>query len=117
MSAATGYYKVDVDLAAMTYALTPITTIGVIGPGQPGGWENDTDMTFNKETGAWEVTIALAADQIKFRANDGWDINWGGSFDNLVQNGENLNIAEAGTYFIQLFAYCDTKAHAVITKQ
>lgn len=117
LSAATGYYKVDVDLAAMTYALTPITTIGVIGPGQPGGWESDTDMTFNKETGAWEVTIALAADQIKFRANDGWDINWGGSFDNLVQNGDNLNIAEAGTYFIQLFAYCDTKAHAVITKQ
>lgn len=114
---APGFYRADVDLAAMTFTLTPITSIGVIGPGQPGGWDTDTDMTYNPETKAWEVTIELAADQIKFRANDDWAINWGGTFDNLTQGGDNLNITEAGTYFIQLFAHCDTKAYAVITKQ
>ena len=117
LSAPAGYYKVEADLAAMTYALTPITTIGIVGPAQAGGWSDDTDMTYNKDTGAWEATIELAADELKFRANDGWDINWGGDVDNLTQGGANLKIAEAGTYFIQLFAYCDTKAYCKITKK
>jgi hypothetical protein len=117
LSATAGYYKVDVDLAALTYALTPITTIGIVGPAQAGGWSEDTDMTFNKETGAWEVTIELAADEMKFRANDDWGINWGGDTDNLTQGGNNIKITEAGTYFVQLFALCDTKAYCKITKK
>jgi len=114
---APGYYLAEVNLATMTFALTPITTIGIVGPAQAGGWSDDTDMTYNKDTGAWEATIELAADELKFRANDGWDINWGGDVDNLTQGGANLKIAEAGTYFIQLFAYCDTKAYCKITKK
>ena len=118
LSAPAGYYKVEADLAAMTYALTPITTIGIVGPAQAGGWSDDTDMTYNKDTGAREATIELAADELKFRANDGWDINWGGDdVDNLTQGGPNLKIAEAGTYFVQLFALCDTKAYCKITKK
>ena len=101
----------------MTYSLTPITTIGIVGPAQEGGWDSDTDMTYNEETGAWEITIDLKADQMKFRANDGWDINWGGTPDALTQDGDNLSIAEAGSYFIQLFAYCDGKAYCKITKK
>ena len=91
LNAAKGYYKVDVDLGALTYALTPITTIG--------------------------IAIKLEADELKFRANDGWDINWGGSVDALTQGGANIKIAEAGTYFVQLFAYCDSKAYCKITKK
>ena len=106
------YYMIDVDLNAMTYALTPITTIGVIGPAQPGGWNDDTDMTYNVEGGYWEISgIQLAADEMKFRANDGWDINWGGSFDALTQGGANIAV-EAGTYDIKLYAWCDGKAYA-----
>ena len=117
LNAAKGYYKVDVDLGALTYALTPITTIGIVGPAQTGGWGEDTDMAYNPETGAWEATIKLEADELKFRANDGWDINWGGSVDALTQGGANIKIAEAGTYFVQLFAYCDSKAYCKITKK
>ena len=112
-----GFYRAEVDLAAMTYKLTSISTIGIVGPAQAGGWGDDTDMTYNFETRAWEATIELAADEFKFRANDGWDINWGGSFDNLTQGGDNLKIAEAGTYFIQLFPLCETKSYCVITKK
>ena len=112
-----GFYRAEVNLATMTFAMTPITTIGIVGPAQPGGWSEDTDMTYNKETRAWEATIDLDADEIKFRANDGWDINWGGDADNLTQGGANLKIAEAGTYFIQLFPICETKSHCVITKK
>ena len=112
-----GFYRAEVNLAAMTYSLTSISTIGIIGPAQAGGWSEDTDMTYNFETRAWEATIELAADQFKFRANDDWGINWGGSFDNLTQDGSNLNIDEAGTYFIQFFPLCETKSYCVITKK
>ena len=117
LSADAGYYKVEVDLGALTYKLTPITTIGIVGPAQAGGWDADTDMTYNKETGAWEATVELAADEMKFRANDGWDINWGGTENNLTQGGDNIKVATAGKYFIQLFAYCDSKATFKMTKQ
>ena len=117
LSADAGYYKVEVDLGALTYKLTPITTIGIVGPAQAGGWDADTDMTYNKETGAWEATVELAADEMKFRANDGWDINWGGTENDLTQGGNNIKVATAGKYFIQLFAYCDSKATFKMTKQ
>ena len=85
LKADAGYYQVNADIAAMTYSLTKITTIGIVGPAQDGGWDADTDMTYNKETGAWETTINLKADEMKFRANDGWDINWGGTADALTR--------------------------------
>ena len=110
-----GFYKAEVNLANMTYSLTPITGIGLIGPAQAGGWDTDTDLTYNPETRAWEGTIELAADEFKFRANDGWDINWGGTFDDLTQDGPNLKIETAGKYFIQFFPLCETKSYAVVT--
>lgn len=112
-----GFYKAEVNLANMTFTMTPINSIGIVGPAQAGGWGDDTDMTYNFETRAWEATLELAADEFKFRANDGWDINWGGSFDNLTQGGDNLKITEAGTYFIQLFPLCETKSYCTITKK
>ena len=112
-----GFYRATVDLAGMTYSLIPISGIGIVGPAQAGGWNDDTDLAYNPETRAWEATIELAADEFKFRANDGWDINWGGSEDNLTQDGPNLKIAEAGTYFIQFFPLCETKSYCVMTKQ
>ena len=112
-----GFYRADVNLAAMTYTLTPIAGIGIIGPAQAGGWDSDTDLTYNPATRAWEATIELAADEFKFRANDDWAINWGGTADNLTQDGPNLKVSEAGTYFIQFFPLCATKAYCTMTKQ
>ena len=116
LNTATGFYKVDVNLAAMTYALTPIT-VGIIGPAQPGGWDTDSDMSFNAATGAWEATIALSADELKFRANDSWDINWGGDINNLTQGGDNIRLEEAGTYLVQLFLSVDGAHYCTFTKQ
>lgn len=111
------FYRAEVNLAEMTYKLTPISGIGIIGPAQAGGWSEDTDLTYNPETRAWEGTVELAADEFKFRANDGWDINWGGTADNLVQDGANLKIEEAGTYFIQFYPLCQTKAYYTIGRK
>ena len=109
-----GFYRAEINLAELTYKLTPVQ-IGIIGPAQTGGWNADTDMTYNPETRAWEATIALTAGEFKFRANDDWAINWGGSKDNLTQDGSNLSIDADGTYFIQFFPNCETKSYCTIT--
>lgn len=125
MTEEAGYYKVDVDLGSKSYVLTPITTIGIIGSASPKGWDSDVDMTYvpyNKDTkevnGYWEVkNITLSAGEIKFRANDGWDISWGGELDNLTtKNGGNITV-EAGTYDIKLYAWAEGFAKCVMTKK
>ena len=125
MTEAAGYYKVDVDLESKSYVLTPITTIGIIGSASPNGWDSDVDMTYvpyNKDTkevnGYWEVkNITLSAGEIKFRANDGWEISWGGELDNLTtKNGGNITV-EAGTYDIKLYAWAEGFAKCVMTKK
>ena len=120
-----GYYKVDVDLSAKTYTLTSITSIGIIGDAAPKGWDSDVDLTYvpyNKETNEgryWEIKdIKMKTGVIKFRANDGWDINWGGELDNLTSKGNPANIAvEEGTYDIKLYAWADGYAKCVMTKK
>jgi len=112
-----GFYRATVNLADMTYSLTPVYGIGIIGPAQAGGWDTDTDLAYNPETKAWEGTVELAADEFKFRANDGWDINWGGTADNLIQDGPNLKIEEAGTYFIQFYPLCQTRSYYTISRK
>lgn len=112
----TGYYAITVDLAKMTYELgTKITTIGIIGGFN--GWASDyAKLEYNAATGAWEGEAELTAGtEFKFRANDDWAINWGGSMSELTQDGSNLTVDADGTYKIQLFAFCDGKAHAVLT--
>lgn len=124
MTEEAGYYKVDVDLSAKTYTLTPITTIGVIGDATEGGWDSDQDMTYipynseTKEPGYWEIKdINLTAGAIKFRANDAWDISWGGDINSLTtNNGGNITV-EAGTYDIKLYAWADGYAKCELTKK
>jgi hypothetical protein len=117
MTESAGYYKVDVDLSAKTYTLTAITTIGLIGDATPGGWSTSTPMTYNAEDRAWEISgVTLTDGSIKFRANDGWDINWGGkTTDALTQGGDNINV-KAGTYNIKLYAWADGFAKCEITQ-
>lgn len=124
MTEEAGYYKVEVDLSAKTYTLTPITTIGVIGDATEGGWDSDQDMTYvpynseTKEPGYWEIKdINLTAGAIKFRANDAWDISWGGDINSLTtNNGGNITV-EAGIYNIKLYAWADGYAKCVMTKK
>lgn len=99
-----GFYQVDVDLNALTYTLTP-TSWGIIGDATPGGWDSDTDMTYNEVDGAWEITTDLTGGEVKFRANDGWDINFGDSgADALLESGgDNIAVPGGGNYSIKLY--------------
>ena len=113
--AANGFVYVNANLNKMTYSVTEITSMGIIGDATTGGWETETALTYNAETGAWEATgVVLNAGSIKFRANGAWDINFGGALDNLTINGDNITV-EAGTYNVALNLVCPGEYTATIT--
>lgn len=112
-----GIYYITADVANGTLSGV-LCNYGIIGPAA-GGWETDVDMTFDAETNTYKFTGELVAGEYKFRANDGWDINLGGSLDDLVAGGDNLTLAEAGNYTIILNPLITTdggKMTATITK-
>ena len=99
-----GFYMIDLDAAAYTYALTKVESIGIIGGFN--SWGGDEEMTYNVEGGYWEATVTFDSDtEYKFRMNHDWTVNWGGTLDNLTHNGDNLK-ATAGTYTIKLYLGC-----------
>ena len=112
------FYYLEVNVPAKTLTATA-TTWGIIGPAQAGGWDTDTDMEWNAEEDCWTATVELAAGEFKFRANDAWDINVGGSVDNLTKDGDNINNAEAGTYEIKLYLTRSTSdnMYCTVTKK
>ena len=114
-----GFYQITADVATSKLSAKKITTWGIIGPAQAGGWDSDTDMTWNAEDESWTATLELAADEFKFRANDDWGINVGGSFDNLTQDGGNMKVTEAGTYEVKLFLTrsASDKMYCTLTKK
>lgn len=120
-----GFYQIDVDLQAGTYALTKVNSITVVG--NHNGWKQDDancHMTYNAEAGCWELTTALK-DGFKFAMNDDWAISWGGAngdptaYNNIsVNNGKDLNAPEGeGTYKIQLYLSHEGANKVVLTKQ
>lgn len=98
-----GYYKMNADLTAMTYSFLK-TEWGVIGDATPGEWTTDTDMTYDPVTKVWSVTLDLVAGMIKFRANDGWDLNYGSNNANGIADpgGSDIPITTAGNYTVVL---------------
>ncbi|MBK7213741.1 MAG: SusE domain-containing protein [Bacteroidales bacterium] len=100
---AAGYYKLNVDINAKTHSFLR-TDWGLIGSATPNGWDADQNMTWDAGTSTWTITLALAVGDIKFRANDGWDLNYGddGNDGKLEGGGANIAIAEAGNYTITL---------------
>ena len=113
-----GFYQIKADVASSNLSAVK-TTWGIIGPAQAGGWDTDTDMTWNAADESWTATVELAADEFKFRANDAWAINVGGSLDNLTQDGGNIKVTEAGTYEVKLFLTrsASNKMYCTLTKK
>jgi len=115
--ATAGWYKIEVSTTDLTYTVTPITApneesdysaIGIIGDATPGAWDSQTDMvqlTFNKHI--WVLTsVALEGDkEVKFRANNAWDISWGQSDGfpfgkGANDNDPNIKVVNSGNYCV-----------------
>ncbi|AYN05436.1 MULTISPECIES: SusE domain-containing protein [unclassified Flavobacterium] len=83
-----GYYTFKMDVQKLTYELVAYNasaakiydTVGIIGDSTPGSWDSSTPMvksTFNGHIWSLGVTV-LNDGGLKFRANDSWDVSWGG---------------------------------------
>lgn len=98
-----GFYKINVNLGTLTYTLTK-TTWGVIGSATANGWDSDQDLTYDETSGLWTAVLDLGIGEIKFRANDGWDLNYGDTGANgiLTEGGDNIAIATPGSYIVTL---------------
>ena len=112
---ANGFVYVNANIGNMTYSVTDITSMGVIGDAVNPDWTTEAPLTYNVETGAWEGTVTFTTGEFKFRANADWNLSFGGALDNLVINsGSNINI-EAGTYKVALTLVCPGEYTATLT--
>lgn len=97
------YYKVTFDDKTRLYKFEFVKypSIGIIGSATPTGWDSDTDMA-HQGNGVFFVKMTLTDGAVKFRANDSWDANWGGSdfpSGTAVPGGPDIMVT-AGTYDI-----------------
>lgn len=99
-----GLYYIQVDLNTNTYVMER-RTWGVLGDATPGGWDSDSDMTWDAEQQALFVEVSLNPGSLKFRANDAWDANLGDENADgiLTQDGADITIVEGGNYEILLY--------------
>lgn len=114
-----GFYRADVNLAEMTYKLTPIKSVYVVGSAVNNDWDTGVQMTYNVAERCWECTTTLNEGQIKFKGNGTWDNldgNWGGTLDNIINgSNDNVDVPVTGKVHIKLFVTCDTKSYATVT--
>lgn len=96
-----GYYRITVDLNELTYEVIP-TEWGIVGDATPGGWDEDTVMEYDPDEHIWSITTDLTIGEMKFRANNDWDLNYGDNEGNLMLDwdGSDIPIEEAGNYTI-----------------
>lgn len=111
-----GYYKLTINTGSLTYTLEPVTpssttypTVGIIGDATPNSWNSSTAMTKSAfDPHVWYITnVTLTAGELKFRANNSWDVNWGSAdadFGTATLGGANIPVT-AGTYNIYFNDY------------
>lgn len=96
-----GWFKLAVDTVALTYKMDAYM-IGLVGSATVNGWGSpDQKMDYDAKTDTWSITTNLIDGEIKFRLNDGWAWNLGGTKDKLEHNGSNIPVS-AGNYTITL---------------
>jgi hypothetical protein len=85
--------------------------VSIIGSATAGGWSTDTPMrlTSASDVHNWTVTLPLLAgasssNEVKFRANNDWTVNWGGNAFPTgagIANGPSIVIPTTNTYTVQ----------------
>lgn len=100
MTAPAGYYKINVNASTLTYTAVA-TEWGVIGNSTPGGWDDETPLTYVPSSREWRGGMTLVAGEFKFRANHSWDFNYGSTAGNATLNfgGDNIPLTLAGDYY------------------
>lgn len=97
-------YKFNVDVNALTISLTKTDDWGIIGSAiPPYDWSADLNMFYDGKYQVWTITGDFKAGEFKFRANNGWDLNYGSNANDgtLQAGGSNIPLASDGNYTIK----------------
>ncbi|MDD6890374.1 MAG: hypothetical protein PUD39_08955 [Bacteroidales bacterium] len=97
-----GLFFHNVNITSLDFTSTYITTLGLIGSATPGGWDASTALNPSQDYLVWEGDVDFADGEFKIRANDAWDVDFGGSLDNLVYKGANIASPGAGKKHVTL---------------
>lgn len=102
-------YWVDVNLVQLTYSITALRTLSVIGSGN--GWDLATaaELTPSKDFKVWTASDVEIGDEFKINANGAWAIGFSGtSIDDVTgkfvyqvnkqDGGDNLKCSAPGKY-------------------
>lgn len=111
-----GYYTLTINIDEMTYSLesydasgaTDYNMIGLVGEGTSVGWPNDDNPTrdilltqSSFDSHIWYAKdVELTEAGVKFRANQTWDVNWGGgeNFPSGQATNDDILVSQAGIY-------------------
>ncbi len=97
----------DFKTGSLKYSLLPVKAWGLVGDATPNGWDGP-DQAFRPDLskdGVWNLTgVKLKVGEMKIRADNKWDTNFGddGANGTLEANGANIKVAAAGTYDIMI---------------
>ncbi len=106
--ASSGFYVVTLDTLTGEYSFgeqIDYEGIGLIGTATSiGDWDTDVDLVKDANNPSlWTGSFTLNDGEAKFRANDSWDINWGGpdfpTGVGIQGSADNIPVV-AGDYFV-----------------
>ncbi|MDE6439128.1 MAG: hypothetical protein K2L62_05695, partial [Muribaculaceae bacterium] len=93
--ASTAIYFVDANTEALTYTMTEITSVSLIGAFN--GWAGDFELTPSDDLLQWTAKGVQLGGEFKVRMNHSWDISYGGAMPGVTFNAGNLTV-EDGVY-------------------
>lgn len=112
-------YSNVVTVSVTTYVA--FNSIAIIGDATPGGWGTDTDLYRPDATKPTEWTAILyliGGKEAKFRADDAWTDNWGGSSfptGTGTQGGANIPVSTSGYYNVDFNVGSGAYAFTLLT--
>lgn len=84
----TGFYLIQLDKRRNNLTMVKVTSMSLIGDATPGGWDNDTPMTYDAESHTYSATLTLTqGNSYKFRLNNNWSYSIGNN--GMFEGGEN----------------------------
>ena len=96
-----GTYKITVNLNNLSWSMEDYTW-GIVGSATPNGWNGpDVKLHYNSYSDNWKAVVTLADGEMKFRFNNDWAVNYGGSGTEgpISLGGGNLAVS-AGHYLV-----------------
>lgn len=110
-----GFYYVFIPLDLSSYQFVK-TQWGIIGAATPGGWGDETDMTYDATSNSWKIDVDLVDGEMKFRSriignttgnhNGGgadWSYNIGtDASPHAADQGDGNFSVTAGSYSVEL---------------